>query len=379
MAQIMNINWNSRASVERALGEQILAILSGVPWLNGVRLLPHPGGADSGFDYLVGFSVPRGPDIELGITLRSSGKTEVFLRDDISPRLNEAPFGQEHIPVLAAPHLSPRMRELCESHGWGWYDLAGNCRISIPPFLHLVQSGHAPVRRPLKPSLNLSTPEAGRVIRTLLAPENEGVKWTQRKLHAQENADVSLGMVNKVIRFLREEAYIHPLPRGGFTLSHPVQLLYAWRDAYRFDLHKRLEYFTLLSGEALRAALSNMAAQCEGGAAYAVFSAAEIQAPHVRQAKTWLYVDPGHLSKLKEWLQAKPVDSGGNLVVLIPQDPGVFALPHRGGEGNSRMVCTNPVQTYIDLWHSGGRGQEAAEALLNQWLKPAWLSLEVLT
>jgi hypothetical protein len=63
------------------------------------------------------------------------------------------------------------------------------------------------------------------------------------------------------------------------------------------------------------------------------------------------------------------VDSGENLVVLIPDDNGVFYLQ----EGESgRLVSTNPVQTYVDLCHCGGRGEEAAEALLEQNLKRAW-------
>ena len=36
------------------------------------------------------------------------------------------------------------------------------------------------------------------------------------------------------------------------------------------------------------------------------------------------------------------------------------------------MACTNIVQTYVDLYHCGGRGEEAAEALLEQKLKPEW-------
>jgi hypothetical protein len=64
------------------------------------------------------------------------------------------------------------------------------------------------------------------------------------------------------------------------------------------------------------------------------------------------------------------VDSGENLVVLMPEDDGVFYLGESVGEGRMRVTCA--VQTYADLWHSGGRGQEAAEALLNQRLIPAW-------
>jgi len=71
-------------------------------------------------------------------------------------------------------------------------------------------------------------------------------------------------------------------------------------------------------------------------------------------------------------MEAKPVDSGENIVVLIPDDDGVFYLGDGGAMGDNRMSCTNEVQTYVDLWHSGGRGHEAADALLEQRLKPEW-------
>jgi hypothetical protein len=40
--------------------------------------------------------------------------------------------------------------------------------------------------------------------------------------------------------------------------------------------------------------------------------------------------------------------------------------------GGNRISCTNAVQTYVDLYLCGGRGEEAAEALLEQRLKPEW-------
>ena len=40
--------------------------------------------------------------------------------------------------------------------------------------------------------------------------------------------------------------------------------------------------------------------------------------------------------------------------------------------GVNRAPCTNVVQTYLDVAKSGARGEDAAEALLNQRLKPAW-------
>lgn len=183
---------------------------------------------------------------------------------------------------------------------------------------------------------------------------------------------VSLGLVNKVVRHLREQAFIEQGDNGGFRVRDPIGLLAAWRAAYRFDRHQRRDYFTLLQGRRLHQALAKLESIAEGHAAYASFSAAELQAPHVRQPKTWLFVSEEFEDEFREVAEAKPVDSGENLVVLIPQDEGVFYLPEHTATEDRQLSCTNPVQTYVDLLKSGGRGEEAAEALLEQRLKPEW-------
>jgi hypothetical protein len=171
------------------------------------------------------------------------------------------------------------------------------------------------------------------------------------------------------VLFLREQAFVMDHEDGGFRLHDPLGLLAAWRAAYRFDRHLRRGYFTLKQGRQLRDALASLESITGGHAAYAAFSAAEFQAPHVRQPKTWLFVGAEWEDEFAATLEAKPVDSGENLVVLIPEDSGVFYLQE--AESN-RLACTNPMQTYVDLSHCGGRGEEAAEALLEHHLKPAW-------
>ena len=182
----------------------------------------------------------------------------------------------------------------------------------------------------------------------------------------------SLGLVNKVVRYLKDEAFIETSADGGFRLRDPQKLLIAWRDGYRFDRHERRDYFTLLQGRQLHEALARLDSHAGGFAAYAAFSAAEFQAPHVRQPKTWIYVGAEHIKRFEELAEAKLVDSGDNIIVLIPDDPGVFYFADGGTVGDRRMASTNPVQTYVDLSHCGGRGEEAAEALLEQNLKPKW-------
>jgi hypothetical protein len=56
--------------------------------------------------------------------------------------------------------------------------------------------------------------------------------------------------------------------------------------------------------------------------------------------------------------------------MLVPGDAGVFYRLDRRAD---RLSCTNPVQTYLDLLHAGGRGsEETAQAVLLQRLRPAW-------
>jgi hypothetical protein len=325
------------------------------------------GGKDAGFDLESRLPLPGGGQTRLFIECKN------VLHPGDLPRLAEQV--RERIPsdglfVLALPWVSERLADLCAQRGWSWYDLAGNCRIDVPGLLHLSHTGNPPVHERPRVKANLRTSEAARVVRALLRPEHRAKRWTQRDMQMHCQPGVSLGLVNKVVRHLVDEAYLVEPDGGGFRLADPVKLLFAWRDAYRFDRHQRLGFFTLLQGKKLQEALASLDVHAGGRAAYASFSAAEFQAPHVRQPKTWLYVAQEELAKLQSLAEAKPVDSGENLVVLLPEDDGVFYLGESVGEGRMRATCA--VQTYVDLWHSGGRGQEAAEALMNQRLIPAW-------
>ena len=367
----MNIASWPAADLEIALAGSLRVLLVGVDWLKGWTV-DHPasGMRDQGVDLVATLPMPTGGKAVMYVSCKAE------LRPSQFRNFAERPFQPTHISktfkrVLALPWVSPRMRDLCETHDWGWFDLAGNCRLSIPGLLHLERTGNPPVHTPPRPSAKLSSAAAGRVIRALLIPDNAGMHWTQRSMQNHCEPNVSLGLVNKVVRFLHDEAFIETTD-DGFRIRDPLKLLFAWRDAYTFDRHTRRTYFTLLQGTRLRDALHALDLKSGGFASYAVFSAADFQAPHVRQAKTWLYVSERYTKEFEILTDAKQVDSGENVIVLIPFDDGVFYLRDGGTVGDIRMSSTNPVQTYVDLCHVGGRGEEAAEALLEQKLKPEW-------
>ena len=369
------ISMNSRSlsgvALEKALAAKLEALLRGVAWLRGWQVQHVARAADAEFDLLATVPLPGGGKAALCVECKRELRPSVF-RMLADKTFSPAGRPKVVVPVLALPWVSPRMAELCAEHGWSWFDLAGNHRLDVPGLLHLQHTGNEPVHARPRPTANLSTPEAGRVLRVLLLPDHAGMRWTQREMQKDCQPNVSLGLVNKVVRHLREEAFIEIGKDGGFRLRDPLKLLFAWRDAYRFDRHERRGYFTLSQGKKLRDALAGLELRTGGFAVYAVFSAADFQAPHVRQPKTWLYVREQDISLFEELVEAKRVDSGENLVVLIPDDDGVFYLGDGGTMGDNRMRCTNVVQTYVDLSYCGGRGEEAAEALLSQRLKPEW-------
>jgi hypothetical protein len=360
------------AALEKALSHRLRELLGGVAWLKDWQIEIVPMDDRRGSDINATLPLPNGGMAELWVVCKSNPRPHQIAYDRTQDFPSPQSKRQKRVWVLAAPFVSSRMSQLCQELRWSWFDLAGNCHLSVPDAFQIERTGQPPVHRLPKSGANLSTPEAARILRALLATDNAGRKWTQRDLQLHARPNVSIGLVNKVVRHLHDEAFIENLPDGGFKLRAPVELLKAWRDAYRFDRHQRRSYFTLLQGRRLQEALAKLEALTGGHAAYAAFSAADFQAPHVRQPKTWLYVASDWEDKFREVAEAKLVDSGENLVVLNPEDDGVFYLGDGGTMEEQRLSCTNPVQTYVDLFHCGGRGEEAAEALLEQNLKRAW-------
>jgi hypothetical protein len=361
------------AALERALAAKLQELLSSVPGFPTWKIDINPAPFDRAFDLMAWAKSPHGSTVELWVECKSDPRPSRFPYVAIEREFEKEKTKVVRAWVFAAPYITPRMAQICEDHHWSWFDLAGNCKITVPTFLHIERRGNPPVHEAPRPVANLSTPEAARVIRALLAPENANRSvWTQRAMLQETHPHVSLGLVNKVVRHLRDEAFVEEVANSGFRLRDPLKLLFAWRNAYRFDRQERRGYFTLLKSKELRNGLSQVGTQTGGHAVYAVFSAAELQAAHVRQPKTWLYLRDKDVPRFARLVEAKPVETGENLIVLIPDDEGVFYMSDGGFMGEGRMACTNAVQTYVDCWHAGGRGQEAAEAILEQRLKPNW-------
>jgi hypothetical protein len=173
--------------------------------------------------------------------------------------------------------------------------------------------------------------------------------------------------VSTVGNALRDRDWAEQSDEGLF-LNDPNGLLDAWAEDYEPPEGKRERLYTHLHGGALDASLREaMAASESGRVILGSYSAAEWLAPYGRNPNRYIYADAAGLDILKNKVRLSAAEKGGNIVVWLPNEDGVFADAVRPLPD---VACTSPVQTYLDLMHSGDRGREAAGHLrmeLLQW------------
>lgn len=368
----MNSQFRSEVDLIHELQARLGSILGSIAWLKSWKTVREPFEIDRGFDLAIQLTSESGLNAELWVECKSNIRPANFPFAELKHVLMRSGTSKTRIPVLAAPTISPRMADLCRKNGWSWFDLAGNCLLNIPGGIWIERTGLSSERKTPKPEANLATAESARILRSLLSEPNLERNWIQRELQEACSPEVSLGLVNKVTRHLRNQKYlVEAEGSSGLRLADPLGLLMEWKDKYRFSKHTRFDLFTLCKrGKAfdqIRAIETEAPRQC----ALASFSAAEQISPQIRgESKIWVYASRQVEPLIRDRLETQKVDTGANLTLLVPEDNGVFF--DLEPSNMDHPPTTSPIQTYLDLVNSGGRGEEAAEALLEYKLKPLW-------
>jgi hypothetical protein len=262
-----------------------------------------------------------------------------------------------------APFISPQAAEICMTDGVGYVDFAGNCLLSFGQ-VYIEQTGKPNPFRTRRDLVSLFSPKSSRILRVLLC--NPGRVWKTQDLAG--DARVSLGQVANVKKLLLDREWI--TKQDGFSLTAPWRLLEEWEKAYSYRKNEVRNYYSLKSIPEIEADLATVCK--EKGIEYALtgFSGAARFAPAVRYTRAMAYVystrkDVASLLNLKE------VEGGPNVMLLGPYDEGVFY----GTQTIEDIRVVSPLQIYLDLKGYKGRGEEAAEAILRDVIKPKWLQL----
>jgi len=269
--------------------------------------------------------------------------------------------------VLVAPFVSERSAEILKEAGVGHCDLSGNCYLASGPLL-VDRSGRANAFARQARHRSLFTAGAERVLRAVLDPAHVGRGWTVRELAEAAWPGISIGHAHKVAKALETQEFLRR-DSNGLAVKEPEKLLGAWAVEYRANRNEEHRYYSPHHGDELRERFTELVTDERRAGplgAIASFSAAELLAPHVRQHRFFAYW-LGDLSVLERRLELKAVGSGENVVVRVPYDEGVlYPSPE------SRLPVTCPVQTYVDLRSSSGRGEEAAQAVFDALIREAY-------
>lgn len=320
---------------------------------------------------------PTRPDILANISVQNRVRTLICeVKDPGHPKQIRNALGQLFsfiaanpadkdnvvIPLVASSWLSRESRSLCEEAGVGWFDLAGNCRITFDGIYIERETAERP-KAAARNYRSVFSPKAGQVLRTLLRDPTH--PWKVADLAAA--SEVSLGHVSNVRSALLDREWATVDDRG-LHLTAPDALLDSWRDNYEPFRGKQSSWYSILHGrqldEALRHALDR--SDTEVHAMLAGLSAAQWLAPYLRGSTTTLYSEKSVIPDLVETLKLKPVKSGANVEIIEPDDTSILresvTLP------NAPRV-SSPLLTYLDLSRLDDRSREAADHLREKLLK----------
>jgi len=204
-------------------------------------------------------------------------------------------------------------------------------------------------------------------VRVLLIRPREG--WTIKDL--SKEAKVSLGFTHAVVMSLIDQKHVYRDELYKLRVVDSVKLIQRWAAYHNYmSMNTFLRYHTFEKN--IDAFLSNM--RETNGLEYAltVLVGANVVAPYVRPTTIHFYIK--QKKEAKSWvelLDLRPVETGGNVSMVLPYDEGVFY-------GVSQVAGVNvvsKVQLYVDLFNYPARGEEAAEMILRV-LEKEWAPQE---
>jgi Transcriptional regulator, AbiEi antitoxin, Type IV TA system len=309
-------------------------------------------------DILADFHIDQ-QRMRLFCEVKTSGQPR-FVRGALD-QLSRIPLDRHSAAIVIAPYLSEQSRALCRNEGKGYFDLEGNVLISAGS-VHIERTSPTQPKAEKRSLRSLFKPKSARILRTLLRDPSR--PW--RIVELAESAGVSVGHVSTISNELKDRAWVQQR-ENGFVLSDPDDLLDAWAAEYQPPSGDEHALYTHLHGSALDEALRQvMTGPFSQRFALRSYSAADQLAPFARNANRYLYADDKGLDQLTRQLRLSAAGKGGNILVLVPDEDGVFDDAVTAGTG---FPCTSAVQTYLDLQRSGERGREAADHLRRELLR----------
>jgi len=347
----------TRANIERKAKGAIRDFLSSVPGASfEVNDLSTSHSCDANVhDFDVQLTTKTGSQTLNCYTKARAWPNEIYAIAHRFQPILQGNVSRSSILVLIAPYISKQAAETCIELGLSWADFAGNGEIRLEGAYIKVQGKPNPYSKG-RGTATLYSPKSAQVIHSLLLAPRRA--WTTEGL--SKKSGVSLGQVNSVKKLLESNSWIHA-SYGETVLVEPRKLLDNWVLHYK-PKRSAIRLFTLDSPAQLEARITETVPEY----AFAEFSAAERYASYTRHQRVAIYVPEWSEEKAK-MLGLKGGDGSSNVTVYETGEPLLFT------EDLKNARCASPILTYLDLKLLAGRGQDAAEHLLETIILPRWI------
>lgn len=343
-----------------AAKEALISCLQRVPFLSAEEVISDFQDNRIRSDFLVKVRLKDREKV-LIVELKKNGQPR-FARDAVNQlqRYLMNNFAEAY-GLFMAPYISSSAAEICREGGIGYLDLAGNCRICFDS-VYIEQDGRPNPFSEKKDLRSLYSPKAERILRVLLNRPKKA--WKTKNL--AEEAEVSFGQVANVKKLLLDREWI-VVTESGFVLTEPELLLQEWKENHSYRKSKIYDFYSLKNIPQIETDISEYCQFNNMRYAFTGFSGAVRFAPSVRYNRTTAYIEDID-EDMKTELSLKEVDSGANVSLLVPYDDGVFY----DSQDIKGLKVVSPVQLYLDVIGFRGRGEEAAQALLEQTMRSKW-------
>jgi len=259
--------------------------------------------------------------------------------------------------IVVSPHIPNALAQDLRQCGIAHADLNG--RLFLLGEAHLVDiRATKSIYRSEQKGSDPFSPKASRIVRAFLCQREK--LFTQDEL--VDTTKVSRALVSKVLSQLIDEDFVEQVNKATRTQSARYQLkqfdrlLDNWAE--RDDWQKRvtIHQFSVLNYDFDNLAHQLVNAVGKNEIAFTLWYAAWQRRPHTTSTLVSAYLKN---QQSLDSIPGRPVDTGGNLWIIIPQDEGVF---HHSGITKG-LPLVSDVQIYLDLVNAGMRGPEAASEL----------------
>lgn len=316
------------------------------------------GIADSGTGFILKLETPLGEKTIFAELFANGQPRYARILTDRNLKLSDHP---DSYYVFVAPFITGKTGELLIKHGIGYLDFAGNCFISFDS-VHIEKKGNKNPFLTKRIFSSLYQAKASRILRVLLSSPKG--PWRLDRL--AQKAEVSLGHAYNIKRELIDREWA-AAESGGLKLTEPAELLKDWAKHYRYKRNTIYSFYSLQNPSSLERTLNNICKKLDIQYALSDFAGAARMAPFVRYHRVSSYV-AGRVEEIAGLLDLKNVTSGENISLMLPYDNGAFY----GSRIIQGINVVSPLQLYLDLLGSSGRGTEAAELIYEKEISAKW-------